>query len=134
MFWLLPAAAILADVGQLGVVLLGWVQDNIGFGLDLLKAVTKPRATFADTQVQAFFVCNFTASWSNYRVCIHISCMHCGSLVCRGRLSHHCDARHLIDFVYVMQINVMWIHKGVHSYRTLHVSPAVGKPFMFFAA
>ena len=40
--------AILADVGQLGVVLLGWVQDNIRFGLDLLKAVTKLRATFAD--------------------------------------------------------------------------------------
>ena len=43
---LVKLVAILADVGQLGVVLLGWVQDNIGFGLDLLKAVTKLSATW----------------------------------------------------------------------------------------
>ncbi len=52
---LVKVVATLTDDGQLGIVLLGRLQDNIGFGVDLLKAVTKLRATFSDNQVQCFF-------------------------------------------------------------------------------
>ncbi|KAL0051754.1 hypothetical protein WJX82_001591 [Trebouxia sp. C0006] len=47
---LVKVVATLTADGQLGIVLLGRLQDNIGFGVDLLKAVTKLRDTFSDDQ------------------------------------------------------------------------------------
>jgi hypothetical protein len=52
---LVKVVATLTADGQLGIVLLGRLQDNSGFGVDLLKAVTKLRDTFSDDQVQCFF-------------------------------------------------------------------------------
>ena len=122
---LVKVVATLTADGQLGIVLLGRLQDNIGFGVDLKAGGSEGshqteshvlRQPGAVLLLSAAFKVNYCIM-SNCHFSLLVSCRHCDSQVCRGRLSFHCSACYLWCFVYI--IMQLMVHKGVNLYKSM---------------